>query len=106
MPNIKSAKKAMRKAKRRTRMNVKSEEAMKRVIKDLRKLCDEGKAKEAKVKLPQVMKLIDKAAKKNVIHKNTASRYKSRLSSLTSKSTVPTTVKTKAKGKAKKKKSK
>jgi ribosomal protein S20 len=41
-----------------------------------------GKVKEASEFMPQAQKAIDMAAKKNIIHKNTASRRKSRLANM------------------------
>lgn len=53
---------------------------MRLVLKDARKLVLVGKGDEAKSLLPRAYKMIDKAAKRGVIKKNTAARYKSRLS--------------------------
>jgi len=49
---------------------------MRRLIKNFREETDHVKMNDM---LPAVFSAIDHAAKKNVIHKNTASRYKSRL---------------------------
>lgn len=49
---------------------------MRNAIKDLR--TDESK-KSASEKLPKVIAMVDKLAKKNVIHKNKASNLKSKL---------------------------
>ena len=45
----------------------------------MRKLKGLESAKEAKALLPQVISMIDKLAKKNVIHSNKASNLKSKL---------------------------
>jgi len=45
----------------------------------IRILRDESKKKDAEKMLPSVFTMIDKLAKKNVIHKNKASNLKSRL---------------------------
>lgn len=75
MPLIKSAIKKMRKDKVRTQRNKKRELELKKLIKQARK---EKSAKS----LTAVYSALDKAAKLNLIHKNKASRLKSRLSKL------------------------
>ncbi|MEN2983474.1 MAG: 30S ribosomal protein S20 [Dictyoglomaceae bacterium] len=45
-------------------------------------LLEENKIEEAKQILPQVISVIDKAAQKGTLHKNTAARKKSRLMKL------------------------
>lgn len=52
---------------------------MKKVLKDIKKLKSEGKTEEVLKLIPRVYKAIDKAAKRGVIKKRTASRKKSRL---------------------------
>ena len=79
MANLSSAKKAIRQTKTRTLRNQKIKKVMKEHIKEVRSLIEDGKFDEAKEKMSITMKKIDKAAKRNVIHKKTASRYKSRL---------------------------
>ena len=81
---------------------------MKDAIKEVEKLVLEGKKEEAEKKLSLATKKIDKAAKANVIHKNTAARYKSRLAKKvnntdTSKKASKTTKKKKTSSKKKKK---
>jgi small subunit ribosomal protein S20 len=79
MPIIKSAKKALRGSKRKQVYNLRRTKAMKETIKEVKKLVV-GKSKvEAQKLLPTVYKVIDKAAKRGVIKKNTASRKKSRI---------------------------
>lgn len=53
--------------------------------KQIRALVAEKKAGEAAALLPKVSQAFDKAAQRNVIHKNTASRHKSRLMKLVAK---------------------
>jgi small subunit ribosomal protein S20 len=48
-------------------------------LKDIRKLISSGNRGEAEKALPEAYKALDKAAKRGVIKKNTASRKKSRL---------------------------
>jgi len=52
---------------------------MKGIKKQFQALLAENKIEEAKKMLPEVYSLIDKTEKKGVVHKNAASRYKSRL---------------------------
>jgi small subunit ribosomal protein S20 len=79
MPNIKSAIKALRQSKRRRVYNLRRQRAVSTVTKNIRKLLLAGKKDDAANLLPQAYKALDKAAKTNVIAKNTASRNKSRL---------------------------
>lgn len=79
MPIIKSAKKALRQNVRHYVRNLKQKRAIDDVFKKIRVLSVRGKAQEAIALLPQAYKALDKAAKKGVITKNTASRKKSRL---------------------------
>jgi len=73
MPIIKSAIKKMRKDKIRTARNKKRETTLKALIKKART------TREAK-DIQAAFSALDKAAKVNLIHKNKASRLKSRLS--------------------------
>ncbi|MCH7882827.1 30S ribosomal protein S20 [Patescibacteria group bacterium] len=84
MPVIKSAKKALRQSKKRHARNLKRKGAIKDVVGKIKKLVKAGKQKEALKLLPQAYKALDKAAKRNVIHKNAANRKKSRLTKLIS----------------------
>ncbi|QQG44902.1 MAG: 30S ribosomal protein S20 [Candidatus Sungiibacteriota bacterium] len=85
MPITQSAKKALRQSMRRRVQNLKRKEAYKTVVKNIKKLAAAGKQKEAEKLLPQLYKALDKAAKTHAIHKNKASRLKSRLTKLVSK---------------------
>ncbi len=82
MPITKSAKKALRQSIRRKARNLVYKKKIKNLIKKIGVLAQEKKIEEAKKLLPQVYKILDKAAKVNVIKKNTASRKKSRLTKL------------------------
>ncbi len=86
MPIIKSAKKALRQSKTRKVRNVQKKKKVKRVLKKIGRFLDEKKTKEAKSILPQMYKLLDKAAKTGLIKKNTAARKKSRITKLINKS--------------------
>jgi len=80
MPVTKSAAKALRQSVRRRKRNLEKDRNLKTAIKQYKKLVSGGKAVEAEKHLSTVYKLLDKAAKTNLIKKNTASRLKSRLS--------------------------
>lgn len=79
MANTKSAEK-------RNRQNIKQRERnrghrsrLRTAIKSLRSAVATGDAAAAAELLPQTLGIIDKTAQKKIIHSNTASRYKSRL---------------------------
>jgi small subunit ribosomal protein S20 len=82
MPITSSAKKAYRSSLLKRRFNDRRTRAMRSEVKGIRKLVVEGKAKDGQAKLKDAMQAIDKAAKRGVIKKNTAARYKSRLAKL------------------------
>jgi len=79
MPQIESAKKALRQNIRRRKNNLNRQQAMKDVIKEYKKLAAAGKKEEAAKNLSDVYKTLDKMAKVKFIKKNRASRLKSRL---------------------------
>ncbi len=79
MPNTSSAKRAMRQSRRRNTINLRTKSKFKSAVKATRSLIANGSAKESAESLKKAMSAIDKAVKKNVLHKNTASRKKSRL---------------------------
>lgn len=78
MPNKKSAAKELRKSTKRAIRNFKVKKAIKEVVKDSKKLI-EAKEKSAADKVKGAIKLLDKAAAKKIIKKNSAARKKSRL---------------------------
>lgn len=82
MPNIESAKKALRQNVRRRAVNLNKKSAYKAAVKDYRKLVASKQKEEAISFLPKVYQALDKAAKTNVIKKNKASRLKSRLAAM------------------------
>jgi small subunit ribosomal protein S20 len=78
MPNKQSAKKELRKGKKRVLANNKVKNNMKTLVKnDLKKI--QSGDKEVTTNFNLTIKAIDKAVKKGVIKKNTAARKKSRL---------------------------
>ncbi len=79
MPNIKSAAKAMRSSARKRVYNLRTKDKFKSAIKTVKEALNSKSADEALKALTAAYAALDKAAKKNVIHKNTASRKKSRL---------------------------
>ncbi|HMQ01540.1 MAG TPA: 30S ribosomal protein S20 [Candidatus Doudnabacteria bacterium] len=85
MPNTSSAKKAMRQSRRRQVINLRTKSKYKSAVKTTRENITSGDAKAATENLRKAMSALDKAVKKNVLHKNTASRRKSRLSKAISK---------------------
>jgi len=89
MPITKSAKKELKKNKKRRGENLRYLYAMRDLIKKIRSLVQENKKEEALKLLPQTYKAIDKTAKANVIKKNNASRKKSRLTKLVKPTVQP-----------------
>ena len=79
MPITKSAKKALRQSIKRREKNLQKKEAIKNIIKKIKKLITQGKTEEAKALLPQTYQTIDKATK-SYLAKRAAARKKSRLS--------------------------
>jgi small subunit ribosomal protein S20 len=79
MPITSSAKKALRASKKKKVFNLKRKSEMQSVIKEYKKLVLAKKTKEANELIPKLQKAIDKAEKRGLIKKNTASRKKSRL---------------------------
>jgi len=79
MPLIKSAKKQMRQNVKRKARNVPVRSKLKTLVKNMKVMIKDGKLEEAVKSLPAVFSTIDTACKKNLIHKNNASRKKSGL---------------------------
>lgn len=78
MPNIKSAKKELRKSKKRAVYNKKIKDDLKSLVKKSRKAIEAGDAKADEL-VAKALKAFDKAAQKGIIKKNTKNRKKSRL---------------------------
>lgn len=85
MPLIKSAKKALRVDRARKVVNDATRNKVKSALKAARLAIAAGN-KDAKAKIDAAHRELDIAAKKNVIHKNQASRLKSRLARKLAKS--------------------
>lgn len=84
MPITKSAKKALRNSRRKRAFNLRNKDSMLRSIKSVKRAATTSKAEALKA-LSAAYKQLDKAAKKGVIKKNTASRKKSRLAKMLKK---------------------
>ena len=75
MPNIKSAKKKMRQDVKRTARNTVVKKTLKETVKNVKKADKVGTED-----VQKAYSVIDKAAKKGIIHKNKAARLKSKVS--------------------------
>ena len=79
MPNTKSAKKAVRSSKTKQKHNLYWKNKFKLAMREVKKALDSKASDEVvQEKMRILQKALDKAAKKNVIHKTKASRVKSR----------------------------
>ncbi len=76
MPNLKSAIKRTRQIEKRRLHNKYYAKTTRTFIKKLKSVTSKA---EASQQLPSVMAMIDKLAKRNIIHKNKAARLKSQL---------------------------
>lgn len=79
MPITASAAKALRQSKKRHLENLRFKRNFKAAIKEFRNELAAKNFEKAKSLLPKAYQTVDKAARKKIIKKNTASRYKSRL---------------------------
>lgn len=79
MAITKSAKKAGRASLKKRVFNLRRLSALKSTVKDIHKSISTKNVEDAKSKLSEAYKAIDKAAKRGIIKKNTANRKKSRL---------------------------
>jgi small subunit ribosomal protein S20 len=80
MANHFSALKRARQTQKRTDNNRTNTSRLRTALRKLRQTLQSGDSKQAKEAFGSTVSMIDKAVKKGVIHKNTAARYKSRLS--------------------------
>ena len=80
MANIASARKRARQAVQRNLHNSSLRSRLRTAIKSVRKAIAAGDAQVARTSLQSAQGVIDRIADKNIIHKNAAARYKSRLS--------------------------
>ncbi|RJP29539.1 MAG: 30S ribosomal protein S20 [Candidatus Omnitrophota bacterium] len=86
MPRRRTSIKRKRADSKRRLRNLKIKNELKKVLKKFNSLAAAKNIEEAKKLLSMVFSKLDKAAKKNVIHKSMASRKKSRLMQRISKS--------------------
>ena len=79
MPNHKSAEKRVRQNIKRNAVNRSNRSKLRTQIKNLRAAISGSDQTQSQELLTPTISVIDKAVNKGVIHKNTAARYKSRL---------------------------
>lgn len=82
MPNIKSAIKRVKTNDKRRAQNIAFKSALRTAIKKVETAVVAGDAENANAAFAEATKKIDKAATKGLIHKNAASRQKSRLAKI------------------------
>ena len=80
-----SALKAHRQNLKRREQNRQMRTRLRGALRDIRAAIDAGSTDEVKDALRQTISLVDKMAGKGLIHRNTAGRYKSRLSARVAK---------------------
>jgi len=80
LPQRRNARKELRKTEKHLAHNLDIKTALKKTIKKLLAEVKDKKVADAKATLKLAFKKIDKAAKRNLIHKNTAANRKSLLS--------------------------
>ena len=81
MPNHKSAEKRVRQTVKRNAVNTSNKSRLRTQIKKLRTALAAGDKAQSQELLNPTISTIDKAVYKGILHKNTAARYKSRLTS-------------------------
>ncbi len=79
MANTFSSIKRMRQTKRKTVVNRLRKTRLRHQVRAVRRLLEQKDAKNATAVLPATFSLIDRSAKWGIIKKNTAARYKSRI---------------------------
>ena len=79
MPNIKSVKKDVIRSRQRRLRNQAVKSQIKTFVKKANMAIEEGKAEVITAALSQSASVVDRAAKRGIIHKNAAARRKSRL---------------------------
>ena len=80
MPRIRSAAKRMRQARARAATNRTQRSQLRTALRKVRS----ATGSDAQAAYAEAIKLLDRAGKKNIIHKNAAARHKSRLAKLVS----------------------
>ena len=79
MANTVSSLKRVRMTERKTEINRMRKTRLRHSIRSLRRLLEGKDAKAAEAALPKTFSMIDRSAKHGIIKKNTAARYKSRM---------------------------
>ncbi len=79
MANHVSALKRVRQTKRKTTVNRANKSRIRGSLRLMREALQKGDAQSAQVQFRAVTSALDKSVQKGILHKNTASRYKSRL---------------------------
>jgi len=87
MPRRRTSLKRKRADKKRLLRNLKVKQQLKKALKKFQALLSTKNINEAKTSLVKIFSQLDKAAKKRIIHSNTARRKKSRLARRLSKTT-------------------
>ena len=83
MPITSSAKKALKRSRFLEKINLPFKVAMKKAIKAVKQAVETGvKGKKMEELVVQAYSAIDKAAKKNIIHRNRAAKKKSRVANI------------------------
>lgn len=85
MANSESAKKRIRQNGKRRAINRWRNSTYREAIKAYRELILHGTVEESEAKLKEIYKILDQTAASPAMHKNTAARYKSRLSTALNK---------------------
>ena len=79
MANHKSAEKRVRQTAKRNEVNTRNRSKLRTQIKKLRSAVASGDQAQSQELLTPTISLIDKSVNKGILHRNTAARYKSRL---------------------------
>ncbi|TWU45624.1 30S ribosomal protein S20 [Novipirellula aureliae] len=82
MPNTQSAKKRLRQSEKLRLRNRATRSNMRSTLRNVREAVKEGDTDKMQAAFRLAVKKLDKAASKNIIHRNAAARTKSRLSKL------------------------
>lgn len=85
MPNIKSASKRVKTAEVRRMRNMAAKSRLKTATRKFKEAVEAGNKESAQPALKELLALLDKAAGKKLIHKNTAARKKSKMQKLFNK---------------------
>ena len=97
MPNTSSAKKALRQNEKRRLRNRTQRSALRTLLKNVRTAAAAGEKETAETAFRLLVKRLDQAAAKHLIHKNKAARLKSRLSKRLKQTFAPQTAQAPAK---------